>query len=119
MYGTQKHPQTIDQTEKIINDIVAKRKPEKGKIKLNEQHEGLIVQEQSFEVLRKKELSHIFELQQHSPEIAKKYIAYELGEEVDPPQYNDKYLSEYIEQSKAIKQQLNQLQIQLGECSNE
>ncbi len=121
MFGTNKQPQKIDIADKVISEVVEAYQLKTGKKKNQKEKPNpeYIKQTHSFEEDRQKELKHILELADYSPEVARKYIAYELGEQIDMPVSNDKYLSEYLTQSKDIKSKINNLQIQLGECNNE
>ncbi len=123
MYGTKRTPQKMDVSDTVISEIISTYQKTTGKTdkktKETEVRENsFIKQSHSFEEVRQKELKHILELAEYSPEIARNYISYELGEEINPPVSNDKYLSEYIQQSKDIKSKLNNLEIQLGEFKN-
>jgi len=75
------------------------------------------MQNHSFEEARNKELLHILKLSEYSPEIVKNYIAIELGNNLEVKQYEDKYLSEYLDQQIQLQKQINNLTIQLGEYS--
>lgn len=127
VYGTNMSPQKInpkDASDAVIEKALVKHNARTGKTsskdiesKIKEQE--IIRQGHSFEEVRKKELEHILELAEYSPEVARKYIAVELGESITTPGYQDKYLTEYLNKSKELKQKLNNLQIQLGEFKND
>jgi predicted polyphosphate/ATP-dependent NAD kinase len=127
VYGTNMSPQKInpkDASDAVIEKALVKHNARTGKTsskdiesKIKEQE--IIRQGHSFEEVRKKELEHILELAEYSPEVARKYIAVELGESITTPEYQDKYLTEYLNKSKELKQKLNNLQIQLGEFKND
>lgn len=120
-YGTQRHPQKIDASEMLINNLSNKYKANKEtaseKKQPIRQEVEIINQTHSFEDQRNKELKHILELSEHSPDILTKYLKIELGEpqSIDDCVLSDTLLSEYIQQSKHIKSQLKNLHLQFEE----
>lgn len=122
IYGTNREPQKIDTSDALIEHIIGKHNKRTGKVnkkQLSQAPIEAIKQDHSFEEVRHKELTYILELAEYSPEIAKKYISAELGEDVAQPEYNDKYLIEYLNKSREVKTKLKNLQIQLGEFKND
>lgn len=118
MYGTKRQPQKMDAGEMMVDDIIAKYKKNsdsasKQKQELPQQQIDIINQAISFDEVRVKELKHILELAEHSPEILTKYLKIELGEPQSTKdcELKDTQLAEYIKRSKEIKKQLKQLQI--------
>lgn len=125
MHGTSKQAEYVPQEalqEKQFAESMAKSQ-EKLKIKKQPESQDtptpkmleLIRQNVSFEEVREKELKHILELAEHSPEIAAKYIKCELGEEVENPKYKDVLLAEYLNELKSIKKKLKTLTLQFEE----
>lgn len=119
MFGTNRPPEYIDSAELAEAEFekkVAKAKKNLGIEDVKKESPKsfeLIRQNQNIEEIRTKELKHILELAEHSPEVAAKYIRYELGENVENPKYKDTLLTEYLGQLREIKSKLKS--IQLGE----
>jgi hypothetical protein len=107
------------QAEFEVNKIINQYQKKTGKVNKNakplpelpQKHIEMIKQGHSFEEKREKELKHILELAEHSPEIAAKYIKCELGETTDDPKYKDILLMEYIGKLKDTKSKLKTLQL--------
>jgi hypothetical protein len=115
MLGTNRDPERIDTSELKFEEML-KQSQDKLGLKPKKKEESpkafeLIRQNKSHDELRAKELKHILELAEHSPDVAAKYIKYELGEEVDTPKYKDTLLTEYLGELKNIKTKLKQLQL--------
>jgi hypothetical protein len=118
MIGTQRHPEKVDASEMMINNIIAKYQKnndvaKQSQTEIPRQQIEIINQAQSFEETRIKELKHLLELAEHSPEILSKYLKIELGEpqSTEDCELKDTQLAEYIQKSKDIKNQLKQLQL--------
>ncbi len=116
MFGTNREPENVDTSELQFEEMIKKAQDNLG-IKSKDKPDPtpqafeLIRQNKSHDELRTKELKHILELAEHSPDIAAKYIKYELGETVDTPKYKDILLTEYLGELKNIKTKLKQLQL--------
>lgn len=110
MYGSRAQLESIDPSDVLIEQMASKYKTA-TETKTIPQKEELIKKSVSFEEKRTKELKHILELAEYSPEVLSKYIKIELGETVDTEDcvIKDTLLTEYIQKSKDIKQQLKQL----------
>jgi hypothetical protein len=118
MIGTKRHPQKIDASDMMIDNIIAKYQKntdvaKKAKLEPPKQQIEIINQAQSFEETRTKELKHLLELSEHSPQILSKYLKIELGEpqSTEDCELHDTLLAEYIQKSKDIKIQLKQLEL--------
>ncbi len=120
MFGTNREPEKINTAELKFEEAINLAKDNLG-IKSKNKEENpkmfeLIRQNKSQTELRAKELKHILELTEHSPDIATKYIKIELGEPAENIKYSDTLLTEYLGQLKETKNQLSKLkQLQLGE----
>lgn len=122
IYGTNKSPQSLQLSElktanQKIDDIISNWKQKNGGITPAPHTEIIQQNGQNFAETRQKELKHILELAQYSPELAAKYIKCELGEDVDNSKYRDTLLTEYLSNVTTIKTKLKELQ--LGEINND
>ena len=120
MFGTSKQLSKIDASDTVLSSIVKDYKKNKKDIKDKKTTETLSIEaikldHNNLKENRAKELKHIVELMEYSSSIAKDYINIELGEGVEVKGFRDKYLTEYLERSKELKNKINNLQIQLGE----
>lgn len=107
--------QIIDMHKKNDPSFVANSEKEKKIENYTPENDNFISNSASFPEIMNEKLKNILELCEYSPDIAKKYIKVELGEEIKEPDFNDKYLNEFINESKNIKQKLKSLKIELGE----
>lgn len=108
MFGTTREPEKIDLGEAKIKQIASDWNKRIGKDSIEPE---MIRQTPNTEESRKRELKHILELAEHSPDIAAKYIKYELGEEVEDSKYKDTLLTEYLDKLAHTKTKLKQLQL--------
>lgn len=130
MIGIGKHPvksqsleknvidQVLDMHKKNNPNFVATSEKENKDKKIENyiaEKDNLISNSASFPEIMNEKLKNILELCEYSPDIAKKYIKVELGEEVKEPDFDDKYLKQFIDESKKVKERLNSLKIELGE----
>ena len=114
-YGTNRDPEPVCRDELKFEEALAKGKNNLGIKDKNKSKDNttidMIKQAPSYEERRNKELKHILELAEYSPDVVAKYIKHELGEEVEQPKYKDTLLSEYLTTLKEVKNKC----VQLGE----
>lgn len=115
IYGTNKQPEKININELKFNEAIDNLKKKHTKGKQDNKKEPAIVVDlirnsNDFEKSRQQELKQILELAESSPENVANYIKFELGEEVDKPEYSDILLSEYVGELKEIRSKIIQLQ---------
>jgi len=69
----------------------------------------------NYDEMRNNELKQMLELMEYNPEVLTKYIKVELGEENVLNNNFDIELSEYLGEAEALKKEINNINIQLGE----